>query len=74
MWHSYLLCIAWILFVHSESLILALLQLLLSGDTVALACHLFLHSALILLPAGFEEVSVHGQVPLEGEAGLCLCL
>lgn len=37
MWRSYLLWIALILFVHSESLILALLQLLLSGDTVALA-------------------------------------
>ena len=23
---------------------------------------------------GSEEVAVHGQVPLEGEAGLCLCL
>lgn len=56
------------------SLILVLLQLLLSEDTVALACQLSLHSALILFPLGFEEVSVHGQVPLEGEAGLRLCL
>lgn len=62
------------LVLSGESLILALVQLWLSGGTVALACQLSLHSALILFPAGFEEVSMHGQVPLEGEAGLRLCL
>lgn len=69
-------CVLLGLFVHSsgESLIEAVLQLSLSSDTVALACQLSVHSALILFPAGFEEVSVHGQVPLEGETGLCLRL
>lgn len=73
---SLLLHIDSVLFAHSggESLIEAVLQISLNGYTVALAWELSLQSALIPFPAGFEEVSVHGQVPLEGEAGLCLCL
>lgn len=61
------------MFVHSssESLTQAVLQVSLSWGTVAFACQ---HSALIPFVIGSEEVSVHGQVPLEGEAGLCLRL